>query len=58
MTGLVLLLQGIEGPSCLPAQDGRRRDAQVAAGVPCDLRFFEGMAHGFRSAETACLEAA
>ena len=30
-----------------------------AAGVPCDLRFFEGEGHGFRRADTleACLEA-
>ena len=59
MTGSVLLLQGTEDPIVLPAQAERMRDALVAAGVPCDLRFFEGEGHGFRRAETltACLEA-
>jgi dipeptidyl aminopeptidase/acylaminoacyl peptidase len=59
MTGSVLLLQGTEDPVVLPAQAERMRDALVAAGVPCDLRFFEGEGHGFRRAETlmACLEA-
>jgi dipeptidyl aminopeptidase/acylaminoacyl peptidase len=59
MTGSVLLLQGMEDPVVPPAQAERMRDALVAAGVPCDLRFFEGEGHGFRRAETltACLEA-
>jgi dipeptidyl aminopeptidase/acylaminoacyl peptidase len=59
MTGAVLLLQGTEDPVVPPAQAERMRDALVAAGVPCDLRFFEGEGHGFRRAETltACLEA-
>jgi dipeptidyl aminopeptidase/acylaminoacyl peptidase len=59
MTGSVLLLQGTEDPVVPPAQAERMRDALVAAGVPCDLRFFEGEGHGFRRAETltACLEA-
>jgi dipeptidyl aminopeptidase/acylaminoacyl peptidase len=59
MTGSVLLLQGTEDPVVLPAQAERMRDALVAAGVPCDLRFFEGEGHGFRRAETltTCLEA-
>jgi dipeptidyl aminopeptidase/acylaminoacyl peptidase len=59
MTGSVLLLQGTEDPVVLPAQAERMRDALVAAGVRCDLRFFEGEGHGFRRAETlaACLEA-
>jgi dipeptidyl aminopeptidase/acylaminoacyl peptidase len=59
MTGSVLLLQGREDPVVPPAQAERMRDALVAAGVPCDLRFFEGEGHGFRRAETltACLEA-
>jgi len=59
MTGSVLLLQGTDDPVVLPTQAERMRDALVGAGVPCDLRFFEGEGHGFRRAETltACLEA-
>jgi acetyl esterase/lipase len=59
MTGSVLLLQGTDDPVVPPAQAERMRDALVAAGVPCDLRFFEGEGHGFRRAETltACLDA-
>ena len=42
-----------------PGQAERMRDALDAAGVRCDLRFFEGEGHGFRRADTltACLEA-
>jgi hypothetical protein len=31
----------------------------LAAGTPCDLRFFEGEGHGFRRADTltTCLQA-
>jgi dipeptidyl aminopeptidase/acylaminoacyl peptidase len=59
MTGAVLLLQGTEDPVVPPAQATRMREALEAAGRPCDLRFFEGEAHGFRRADTltACLEA-
>ncbi len=59
MNGSVLLLQGTEDPVVPPSQAERMRDALVAAGVPCDLRFFEGEGHGFRRSETlsACLEA-
>jgi dipeptidyl aminopeptidase/acylaminoacyl peptidase len=59
MTGAVLLLQGTEDAVVPPAQAERMRDALVAAGIPCDLRFFEGEGHGFRRADTltACLEA-
>jgi len=59
MTGAVLLLQGTDDAVVPPAQAERMRDALVAAGTPCDLRFFEGEGHGFRRADTltACLEA-
>lgn len=59
MTGAVLLLQGTDDPVVPPAQAERMREALDAAGIPCDLRFFEGEGHGFRRAETltACLEA-
>jgi dipeptidyl aminopeptidase/acylaminoacyl peptidase len=59
MTGAVLLLQGTEDAVVPPAQAERMRDALVAAGTTCDLRFFEGEGHGFRRADTltACLEA-
>ncbi|HXY26836.1 MAG TPA: prolyl oligopeptidase family serine peptidase, partial [Acidimicrobiales bacterium] len=59
MRGAVLLLQGTEDAVVPPAQAEGMRDALVAAGVPCDLRFFEGEGHGFRRADTltACLEA-
>jgi dipeptidyl aminopeptidase/acylaminoacyl peptidase len=41
-----------------PAQTERMRDALVAEGRHCTVRFFEGEGHGFRRAETlqACLE--
>jgi dipeptidyl aminopeptidase/acylaminoacyl peptidase len=56
--GSVLLLQGTDDPVVPPAQAERLRDAMVAAGRRCVVRFFEGEAHGFRRAETlvACLE--
>jgi dipeptidyl aminopeptidase/acylaminoacyl peptidase len=59
MTGAVLLLQGTEDAVVPPGQAERMRDALVAAGNSCDLRFFEGEGHGFRRAETltASLEA-
>jgi acetyl esterase/lipase len=59
MTGAVLLLQGTDDAVVPPAQAERMRDALVAAGTPCDLRFFEGEGHGFRREDTlaACLEA-
>jgi len=59
MHGAVLLLHGTEDAVVPPSQAESMREALDAAGVPCDLRFFEGEAHGFRRAETitACLEA-
>ncbi len=59
MDGAVLLLQGTEDPIVPPAQAESMRDALDAVGTRCDLRFFEGEAHGFRRADTltACLEA-
>jgi len=59
MAGAILLLQGTEDAVVPPAQAELMRDALVAAGVACDLRFFEGEGHGFRRAETiiAALEA-
>jgi dipeptidyl aminopeptidase/acylaminoacyl peptidase len=59
MKGAVLLLQGTDDAVVPPAQAERMRDALVAAGTPCDLRFFEGEGHGFRRADTltTCLEA-
>jgi dipeptidyl aminopeptidase/acylaminoacyl peptidase len=59
MVGSVLLLQGTEDAVVPPAQAESMRDALVAAGTRCDLRFFEGEGHGFRRADTlkACLEA-
>jgi dipeptidyl aminopeptidase/acylaminoacyl peptidase len=59
MTGAVLLLQGTDDAVVPPAQAERMRDALAVAGIPCDLRFFEGEGHGFRRADTltACLEA-
>jgi dipeptidyl aminopeptidase/acylaminoacyl peptidase len=59
MKGAVLLLQGTDDAVVPPAQAERMRDALVAAGTRCDLRFFEGEGHGFRRADTltACLEA-
>lgn len=58
MSGAVLLLQGTDDAVVPPAQAERMRDALVAVGTKCDLRFFEGEAHGFRRADTltACLE--
>jgi len=59
MRGAVLLLQGTEDAVVPPSQAEAMRDALDAAGVPCDLRFFDGEGHGFRRADTleACLEA-
>jgi dipeptidyl aminopeptidase/acylaminoacyl peptidase len=59
MHGSVLLLQGTEDAVVPPAQAERMRDALAAAGVRCELRFFEGEGHGFRRADTltASLEA-
>jgi dipeptidyl aminopeptidase/acylaminoacyl peptidase len=59
MHGSVLLLQGTDDAVVPPAQAERMRDALAAAGVPCELRFFEGEGHGFRRADTlaAALEA-
>ncbi len=59
MRGSVLLLQGTEDAVVPPDQAERMRDALVAAGVRCKLRFFEGEGHGFRRADTlkASLEA-
>ena len=59
MKGAVLLLQGTDDAVVPRAQAERMRDALVAAGTPCDLRFFEGEGHGFRRADTltACLGA-
>jgi dipeptidyl aminopeptidase/acylaminoacyl peptidase len=59
MKGAVLLLQGTDDVVVPPTQAERMRDALVAAGTRCDLRFFEGEGHGFRRADTltACLEA-
>jgi dipeptidyl aminopeptidase/acylaminoacyl peptidase len=57
--GAVLLLQGTEDAVVPPAQAESMRAALEVAGVPCDLRFFEGEGHGFRRSDTltACLEA-
>ena len=59
MSGAVLLLQGTEDAVVPPSQAEAMRDALDVAGVPCDLRFFEGEGHGFRRADTleTCLEA-
>jgi dipeptidyl aminopeptidase/acylaminoacyl peptidase len=59
MAGSVLLLQGTDDAVVPPAQAERMRDALLAAGAACELRFFEGEGHGFRRAETltASLEA-
>ena len=58
ISGSVLLLQGTDDRVVPPAQTERLRDALVAAGRHCDVRFFEGEGHGFRRAETleTCLE--
>ena len=58
LSGAVLLLQGLDDPVVPPAQTERLRDALVAEGRHCTVRFFEGEGHGFRRAETlqACLE--
>ena len=50
--GSVLLLQGLDDPVVPPAQTEALRDALVAQGRHCEVRFFEGEAHGFRRAET------
>jgi dipeptidyl aminopeptidase/acylaminoacyl peptidase len=52
MHGSVLLLQGTDDAVVPPAQAEQMRDALAAAGVPCELRFFEGEGHGFRRADT------
>jgi dipeptidyl aminopeptidase/acylaminoacyl peptidase len=59
MHGSVLLLQGTDDAVVPPAQAEQMRDGLVAAGVRCELRFFEGEGHGFRRADTltASLEA-
>jgi dipeptidyl aminopeptidase/acylaminoacyl peptidase len=59
MAGAVLLLQGTDDPVVPPSQAESMRDALLATGTHCDLRFFEGEGHGFRRADTltACLEA-
>ena len=59
MHGSVLFLQGTEDAVVPPAQAERMREALAAAGVHCELRFFEGEGHGFRRADTltASLEA-
>ena len=59
MKGSVLLLQGTDDLVVPPAQAQGMRQALDAAGTRCDLRFFDGEAHGFRRADTlvACLEA-
>ncbi len=58
ITGSVLLLQGTDDPVVPPGQAELLRNAMVAAGRRCVVRFFEGESHGFRRAETlvACLE--
>ncbi len=59
MKGPVLLLQGRDDPVVPPAQAQSMRQALDVAGTRCDLRFFDGEAHGFRRADTlvASLEA-
>jgi dipeptidyl aminopeptidase/acylaminoacyl peptidase len=59
MRGSVLLLQGTEDAVVPPSQAEGMRESLDAAGVRCDLRFFEGEGHGFRRADTLtdCLEA-
>jgi dipeptidyl aminopeptidase/acylaminoacyl peptidase len=52
MHGSVLLLQGTDDAVVPPAQAEQLRDALASAGVPCELRFFEGEGHGFRRADT------
>ncbi len=52
MRGSVLLLQGTEDAVVPSDQAERMRDALTAAGVRCQLRFFEGEGHGFRRADT------
>jgi dienelactone hydrolase len=58
ISGAVLLLQGQDDRVVPPAQSERLRNALLARGRPCTVRFFEGEGHGFRRAETleACLE--
>jgi dipeptidyl aminopeptidase/acylaminoacyl peptidase len=59
MAGSVLLLQGTDDAVVPPQQAERMLAALESAGLPCDLRFFEGEGHGFRRADTltTCLEA-
>ena len=52
ISGSVLLLQGLDDPVVPPAQTERLRDALLARGRHCEVRFFEGEGHGFRRAET------
>jgi len=52
MQGSVLLLHGLDDPVVPPAQTEALRDALVAEGRHCEVRFFEGEAHGFRRAGT------
>jgi dipeptidyl aminopeptidase/acylaminoacyl peptidase len=50
--GSVLLLQGQDDPVVPPAQTDDLCAALVAEGRHCEVRRFEGEAHGFRRAET------
>jgi dipeptidyl aminopeptidase/acylaminoacyl peptidase len=52
MGGAVLLLQGLDDVVVPPAQTEGLRDALLAHGRHCEVRFFEGEGHGFRRAET------
>jgi dipeptidyl aminopeptidase/acylaminoacyl peptidase len=52
ITGSVLLLQGLDDPVVPPAQTDDLCEALVAHGRHCEVRRFEGEAHGFRRAET------
>jgi dipeptidyl aminopeptidase/acylaminoacyl peptidase len=52
MAGAVLLLQGLDDPVVPPAQAEALRAALMAAGRPCEVRFFPGERHGFRRADT------
>jgi dipeptidyl aminopeptidase/acylaminoacyl peptidase len=50
--GAVLLLQGTDDAVVPPSQAEGMRDALVAAGRHCVVRFFAGEGHGFRRADT------
>ena len=52
LRGSVLLLQGLDDLVVPPAQTEGMRDALLAQGRHCEVRFFEGEGHGFRRAET------